>query len=61
MPTVVETGESDKLESSGNCEDGGDGVHSVDAHVDVKTNVESESLIDAGGPMQPKLDIYAPR
>ena len=61
MPTVTETGESAKFESSGSSEDGGDGVQSVNDHVDVKTNVETESVIDADGPMQPKLDKYASR
>ena len=61
MPTVTETGGSDKFESSGNSEDGGYGVQSVADNVDVKTNGETESVIDAGGPMQPKLDKYAPR
>ena len=54
MPT--DTG--DKFDASEkNSEE--DDVESVDDHVDVKIDVER--VIDADGPMQPKLDKYAPR
>ena len=43
VPTVAETGETetDKFDASGNSEDDGDGVQSVNDHVDVKISVET--------------------
>ena len=55
----IQTDTCDKFDASEKNSEEDEDVESVDDRVDIKIDVES--VTDADGPMQPKLDKYAPR